>query len=105
MSIAPTTRAHYLKTCAGLRAAKPDLYERTNLQSEDAEMKTYKVKFVVLEADGGQVETVEIKADHIGVDPTGHLILARGVPPQPEIIRVFAPGRWRECELVEAATK
>ena len=68
-------------------------------------MKTYKVKFGKKGATG-HVETVEIKADHIGVDPTGNLILARGLPPQPEIIRVFASGRWRECELVEgAATK
>jgi hypothetical protein len=67
-------------------------------------MKTYKVK-ISDSADGGHVETVEIKVDNIGVDPMGHLILARGSPPQPEIVRVFAPGRWRECELVDAAAK
>ena len=67
-------------------------------------MKTYKVKFGD-QADGGHVQTTEIKAEHFGVDPTGHLIFARGALPKPETLRVFAPGRWRECELVEDAAE
>jgi len=67
-------------------------------------MKTYKVTFTE-RTDGGHVQTTEVKAEHFGVDPAGHLIFARGALPKPETLRVFAPGRWRECELVEGTVE
>ena len=44
-----------------------------------------------------------IKADYIRVE-NGHLTLRRNgaAGDYPETVRVFAPGSWRECKLVES---